>query len=280
MDEQKKENQKRGKHVTVLMPVYNNQAHVAQAIESILDQTHHDLDLVIVDDGSTDSTKEIIQGFALIDERIRLIFNTENLGIPKTRNVLLKNIDSNSEYFAILDGDDVAHPERIKKQIDFIEKRGIDGCGTNLKIIDEDGDEIGQRKYPETAEEIQKRILQFNPFAQSAMLIKKPVIDRVGFYNESLKRVQDYDMWIRIIKEGYKMENIQEDLVSFRVHQNQGKSKNNKASLWYSFVVRGRYIFLPQFFSLKGFVIWLGYIPALFLPRDFVVGLYKKLFVR
>lgn len=273
-------NNKSRSHVTVLMPVYNNQAHVAQAIESILDQTHHDLDLVIVDDFSTDATKEIIQGFALVDERIRLIFNTENMGIPKTRNVLLENIDSNSKYFAILDGDDVAEPDRIEKQIKFIEDRNIDGCGSNLHIIDDDGNVIGERDYPASFKSIKKRILHFNPFAQSAMLIKKEVIDEVGTYNENLKRGQDYEMWIRMIKDGYILENIQDRLISFRVHENQGKAKNSKSSLWYSFVVRGKYIFLPQFFSVKGLLIWLGYIPALLLPSRISVGLYKKLFVK
>ena len=268
------------KHVTVLMPVYNNQAHVAQAIESVLDQDHHDLDLVIVDDFSTDSTKEIIQGFALIDERVRLIFNTENIGIPKTRNILLENISSESKYFAILDGDDIAEPERLKRQIEYIEENNIDGCGSCLSIIDDEGDLSGNRKYPLGFDEIKKTLLHFNPFAQSAMMIKSDVIEEVGFYDEKLERVQDYDLWIRMIKEGFVLENMEEKLTSFRVHQNQGKNKNAKKSFYYSFIVRGRYLFSQEFFSLKGFMIWLGYIPMIILPTSITIGLYKKLFVK
>jgi glycosyltransferase involved in cell wall biosynthesis len=270
----------KGKHVTVLMAVYNNQAHVAQAIESILNQTHEDFDLVIVDDGSTDSTKEIIQGFALVDERIRLIFNTENLGIPKTRNILLKSIDSNSGYFAILDGDDVSHPERLEKQIKFIEERGIDGCGSNSSVISDGGDIVGSLKQPLSFHEITKTILHFNPFAQSSMMLRKNILDRVVGYDEKLSRCEDYDLWIRVIRDGFVLENMESELNSFRVHKNQGKSKNSKKSFFYSFVVRGRYIFSRRFFSFKGFLIWLSYIPMIILPKSITVDLYRKIFVK
>ncbi len=272
--------QKERKHVTVLMPVYNNQAHVAHAIESILEQTYLDLDLVIVDDFSTDSTRDIIQGFALVDDRVRIIFNTENLGIPETRNILLDNISSDSKYFAILDGDDIADPERIERQVKFIEEKEIDGCGSNLRIIDGDGNQTGTREYPLEYSGIKNNILHFNPFAQSSMLIKAEVLDEVGGYDEKLERVQDYDLWIRIIKKGFVLENMKEKLTSFRVHENQGKTKNSKKSFWYSFVVRSRYLFSKEFFSLKGFMIWLAYIPMVILPASVTVGLYKKLFVK
>ncbi|MFS8652378.1 MAG: glycosyltransferase family 2 protein, partial [Caldibacillus sp.] len=113
--------------VTVFMPVYNSGKYLVEAIESILRQTYRNLELLIVDDGSTDHSIEIIKTFA--DPRIRLIKNDQNRGIPFTRNVGLK--EARGKYLAIMDSDDISHPERIERQVAYLENHpAIDVAGT------------------------------------------------------------------------------------------------------------------------------------------------------
>src|SRR5690606_28917246 len=103
--------------VTVFMPVYNSEQYIREALESILNQTYQNLDILLVDDGSTDRSVEIIKSYQ--DTRIRLIQNEKNMGIPYTRNVGLK--EAKGKYIAIMDSDDIAVSNRIERQIQYLE---------------------------------------------------------------------------------------------------------------------------------------------------------------
>jgi len=202
--------------VSVTMPVYNDEDFLEEAILSILKQSYENLELVIVDDHSTDSSWEIIQKFEEKDFRVRAFRNEENMGIPKTRNRAFS--ESRGKYYAILDSDDVSSLNRIEKQLEFMEKNEEYGAiGSQIIIVDEDSEKIGHRKYPTSHEEIVNVLPRYNPIAQSTIMIRSQILEEdIGYYNEEYERCQDYDLWFRIAL-NYKIKNIDEFLVKYRV---------------------------------------------------------------
>lgn len=125
--------------VTVFMAVYNGQKYISEAINSILNQTFRDFELLIIDDGSTDNTIDNIKLFT--DDRIRLIQNHKNLGLFVTRNYGIDQ--AKGKYFAILDSDDIAFPNRLQIQVNFMERNPQYAlCGAKAKVINQMGEEI------------------------------------------------------------------------------------------------------------------------------------------
>ncbi len=267
--------------VSVVIPCYNNEQFVGAAIESMLDQTRTPNEIIVCDDASTDNSWQVITDLAQKHPVIKPIQNETNQGIPKTRNNLIAHLDEGSDYMVILDADDVADKQRIEKQLAFFKSdKNLGLVGSDISIINELGVVVGTRVYPHAHNEIVDSILHFNPFAQSSVMTPTRTLSKVGDYDEKLARVQDYDLWIRIVRQGYQVANIGQSLTSFRRHKGQGKETMAKKSVYYSWVVRSRYLFTLQFFSIKGLLFWLGYGVALLVPKDLLLDVYSKLFVK
>lgn len=185
--------------VTVFMPVYNSEQYLKEAIESIINQTYKNLELLLVDDGSTDSSVDIINSFS--DERIRLIKNKQNMGIPFTRNVGLK--EANGKYIAIMDSDDIALPTRIEKQVEFMEKnKHIDAAGSYYYQFG--GKFMKKVKSPFIrSDELKIMLLFYNPIANPSVILRKETFEKYKLrYNLDFFVAQDYEMWSQIIKVG------------------------------------------------------------------------------
>ncbi|OQB06151.1 MAG: putative glycosyltransferase EpsE [bacterium ADurb.Bin212] len=183
--------------VSVLMPAYNAESYIGVAIESILSQTFRDLELIVIDDSSTDSTIEIVSEFAKNDDRLCIIRNSKNLKISRSLNKGL-NI-AKGRYVARMDADDWSYSDRIEKQYHFLEKNpkvGIVGgvmrvCDKNLKVI-------GTRFYEKSDRSIRKKMFRYNPFCHPAIMVRKSIFDQVGGYNVYLADAEDYDLYFRI----------------------------------------------------------------------------------
>lgn len=185
------------------MSVYNGEKYLREAIDSILNQTFTDFEFIIINDGSTDGTRKILESY--FDPRIRLI-HQENIGLTKSLNRGLKV--ANGEYIARMDADDISHPDRLKYQVNFLdENHGIGLVGSYASFIDEKGREIQIWKTPETHEEIKKVFQTGNSFCHGLVLFRKECLDTVGYYREEFKYAQDYDYWLRI-SEHFKTANI------------------------------------------------------------------------
>ncbi|MBA7489541.1 hypothetical protein ES702_00075 [subsurface metagenome] len=198
--------------ITVVMPVYNGEKYLKEAIESILNQTFTDFEFIIINDGSTDSSFEIIQNYE--DERIKIINNEKNIGLTKSLNKALKV--ARSEYIARQDADDVSLPNRFERQTRYFEKYPeLALVGTSIYEIDENGNTIG-KNIALTNPGI-KNLLRGNKFTHGSVMFKKKVIDRLGGYNESLKYAQDYELWLRIAKH-YEVRNLPDTLYQLRSH--------------------------------------------------------------
>lgn len=200
--------------VSVVMPVFNGEAFLAEAVDSILRQTYTDFEFIIVNDGSTDRTSTILASYH--DNRILLITNTSNVGITKTLNTGIAR--ACGTYVCRMDADDIALPDRIKQQIDFLDaNRTIAILGSNTYLIDAAGNEIDKEIYPQSSHDIARAMFIHNPFAHSTVVIRKSVLDECGSYDERFLHNEDYDLWLRITAKHPAM-NLPEFLLKRRIH--------------------------------------------------------------
>ena len=196
--------------VSVLMSVYNAERYVGEAIESILGQGFRDVEFIIVDDGSTDGTSEILRGFQ--DDRVILVRNEENIGLTRSLNRGLEL--ARGKYIARLDADDVSLPDRLEKQVQFLDAHpdvGLVGCAA--EYIDPRGNTLGvQRPLRENLSEL---LTRHNWFNHSTVVFRRECLDEVGPYREAFRYAQDYDLWLRIA-EKYEVACMPEPLVRIR----------------------------------------------------------------
>lgn len=203
--------------VSVIMSVYNDKKYVSVAIDSILNQSFKDFEFIIINDGSTDKTLEILNDYERKDSRIVLI-NQENKGLTKSLNIGIKK--AKGKYIARMDSDDISHPQRLQKQIEFLENNqdyALLGC--NVIKIDESSDELEKNKTKYSYEDIYKRFKYGNCIAHGSVMINKQLIGELLEYDENFKYSQDYRLWTKIAKK-YKVANTYEHLYYLRLHDN------------------------------------------------------------
>jgi glycosyltransferase involved in cell wall biosynthesis len=201
--------------VTVLMPLYNGEQYVREAIESILGQTFGEFELLVLDDGSTDSGPRLVKGYR--DPRIRLHSNDANLGIAATLN---RGISlATGRYIARMDCDDVSLPDRLRRQFDFLEGNPTVGvCGSRVRRI---GAKRGLWKVKAGDAAIKSRLLFENAMAHPSVMIRKSLLDEKSLrYDPSLRCAQDYAFWVEIARHS-RLANLEQVLVLYRVHASQ-----------------------------------------------------------
>jgi len=209
--------------VSVVMSVYNGEKYLKEAIESILDQTFIDFEFIIINDGSTDSSLNILKEFEQKDKRIKVI-SRENKGLVISLNEGVKL--AQGEYIARMDADDVSDPKRLEKQLKYAQNEGLWVCGTWAKKVNDKGEAIGDMNYPPSSKKIKSYALLHNPFIHPSVIFKKDIFEKVGGYNQNFKNIEDYELWTRIVFK-YKTGNMSEMLLSYRVHTEQVTKKNN-----------------------------------------------------
>lgn len=198
--------------ISVVMPVFNGEKFLKIAIESVLNQTYTDFELVIINDGSIDKSAEIINSYQ--DSRIRFLENEGNKGIFYTRNRLFEEAKGN--YIAILDCDDYAEPIRLEKQVHFLDKNNEFGLvGSWITLIDEENKIKGAWNLEYRPERIPAKLLFSNQFAQSSVMMRKEFSDLK--YREEIPLAEDYDLWVRISQKT-RVINLAESLVKYRFH--------------------------------------------------------------
>ncbi|MFC2093351.1 glycosyltransferase family 2 protein [Bacteroidota bacterium] len=229
--------------ISVLMPVYNCELYISEAINSILSQTYSNFELIIINDGSTDNSEKIIKSFS--DSRIKY-FRTEHCGIPSALNFGLSK--AKGKLIARMDGDDIAVTDKLQKQYNFLKKNNnIHLVGSNFNYIDKFGLKLFYKKYPERHEDIEFSMPVIISVLHSTILTYKDILLKVGKYNVSYSNTEDLDIFLRIIKSGYKMYNIQEPLYRYRIWINNSKKFDNQIENSYKFGKN----YLDNFYSEK-----------------------------
>jgi glycosyltransferase involved in cell wall biosynthesis len=269
-----------GPRVSVLMPVHNAERYLSEAIESVLGQSFGALELVIIDDGSTDGSPAIAERFAHGDPRVKLLRNPRNLGIVATRNRAFEAADARSEYFAIMDGDDVCLPDRIARQVEFLDSHPEHALvGGNTLIIDEQGRVIGERVYPSEHAQIVKVIARYNPIAQPTVMLRRSALAQVGTYDERYARCQDYDLWLRTAAR-FKLANLPVFTLKYRISATQGKRVRLRDSLRYTIQIQREWLFRKPFFSPYNLLYHCAEHALLLLPDALVLAAFKRISYR
>ncbi len=209
--------------ILVFMAAYNAASYIADSIKSILNQTFTDFELLILNDGSTDATVEVVEGFD--DKRIRLVHNQENKGLMYTRNRLKEFTDA--PFIAILDSDDLARPDRLALQYHFLKQNPeIALCGGHAEIIDEKGVFTGQKYIEPTDQTVAMYMLFGNPFINSSTMFKTSVFTELGGYRDYAPS-EDFDLFVRI-SEKHAVANIDQILVNYRIHSNNTSTTHSE----------------------------------------------------
>ena len=207
--------------VSVVMPVYNGEKYIRQSIDSILHQTFKDFELLIINDGSIDNTRIIIDSYAVVDPRVK-VFHRKHEGVSAASNFGLET--AIGEYIARLDSDDIATPERLEVQVKYLDEHpDIDLVGSYFRAFYEDGREIDV-VISTSNEELQKILPQMNQLGHSTIIMRRCIIEKVGMYDTSFALAEDYEYYLRII-EKCKVANIPQFLMRYRIHSGQSTSR-------------------------------------------------------
>ncbi|MBR6422529.1 glycosyltransferase [bacterium] len=209
--------------LSVLMPVFNSERFIAEAIESILNQTFKDFEFLILDDASTDKSFEIINDFENKDSHIKVFQNEKNLGVVESRNKLI-NL-SQGKYITWLDSDDIALKTRFEEEIKFLENHPEIGLvGANTIIIDENSEKIGIWLFETEPQKLKIELFFHSPFLSSSVMIRKSCLPQ-NFYDPRFPVAEDFDLYSKI-SEHSDAANIPKFLVKYRINS-KGLSKSN-----------------------------------------------------
>ena len=219
MDEAKYEEQNATPLISVVMSVYNEEKYLREAIDSILKQTVQDFELIVVDDCSTDRTREILRGCR--DPRIHVIWNEENKGLTANLNLAISL--AKGRYIARMDGDDRSHPDRFERELRYLETH------PELKLISCRTETFGKEHLRSDiqgdSEYLRCRMLVRPVLAHPGFLVRGEVFRELGFrYDESFRQAQDYDLAARISRK-YAIGICPEVLLEYRAHEGQVSSK-------------------------------------------------------
>ena len=202
--------------VSVVMAVHDGERYVGAAVDSILTQKFRDLELIVVDDGSTDRSPEIVREHA--DPRVRLVANGRNLGLAPSLNVGLA--EARGEFVARLDADDVAMPHRLARQVEFMDANPqVALLGSWYTGMTADGTPGAEVKLPTAHWDLRWHLCLYSPFAHSAVLWRRTLVaERVGQYDERLAYAMDLDLWRRVAEQ-LEVANVPESLLYLRGHE-------------------------------------------------------------
>lgn len=207
--------------VSVLLSVYNGQDYLSQALDSLLGQSLKGLELLVVDDGSTDGTWPLLQDYARRDQRLSLLRNPANLGLTPSLNRGLR--ECRGRYLARQDVDDLSEPNRLEAQAAFLERNpGVVLVGSDIRVVDQDGRPTGEIGFrPRSDAGIHRYMLLNNAFFHSTVMLRRQALGDHGLaYDEHLAFAQDFDLWSRLLEHGQGA-NLPQPLVRFRRHGGQ-----------------------------------------------------------
>lgn len=213
--------------VSVILPVYNAGKYIDQAIGSIMKQTLHEFELIVINDGSSDNTLEVLEKWSNIDKRI-VIISRENKGLIYTLDEAI-NL-SRGKYIARMDADDISLPTRLQSQFDYMEDTGCDICGCHY---DKFRDEINEVEFvPTTEDMIKLSLVSQVPFAHPSVMIRKSFLDTYGlkYSTTGYCNAEDLALWITMYDKGAKFGNVSEVLFRYRLLPTS-LSNNNRGNL-------------------------------------------------
>jgi glycosyltransferase involved in cell wall biosynthesis len=267
--------------ISIVMSVYNSRRFIDQAVESVLEQSFEDFEFIIIDDGSSDDSMDIVRSYG--DERIRIIENEGNLGLTASLN---RGIESaRGDYIARIDADDVWVNYKLDVQIDYMKiNPGVGVCGTLANIIDEKGEIIRKTNFPARHKAIIWSMIFVNPISHSSVMAKTELTKK-NRYNENIKKSQDYELWSRLSPQT-RINNIPERLVSLRRHSETISNTQSGEQLSFALKIANDHIcrIFGHDFRRDGFEIFISgkanTITELYSAKDFINRAYKEFLIK
>lgn len=263
--------------ISVVMPAHNAQKYISGAIESILNQTFKNFELIIINDSSTDKTLTIVKSFSKKDSRIRIVNNDTRLNIARTLNKGISLAKSN--IIARMDADDIAFPNRLELQYKLINSsKNIAVVGANIAIMNTVGKQIAIRKYPNSTGELKKCLFRYSPFAHPIVMFRKDMFEEVGGYNPKYSPTEDLDLWFRL-GSMYKFKSISEPLLKYRIYERSSSHKAIKNLEILVFKIRlnaiSKYGYRPSLYDIIYNVF--QFITLWFTPPAYRIKMYNLL---
>ena len=216
--------------ISVIMSAYNEkESELRKSINSIINQTYRDLEIIIVDDNPNNAElKKILD--SLTDERIKLVYNERNLGLVNSLNRALKV--AAGEYIARMDADDISFPDRLEKQLKYLQEKQLDLVGGWLVLIDdsEEDREIRKYEFPSSVEGINATIRFGSPIPHPTWLGKREVFDTLKGYR-NVRYCEDYDFVLRAVHHGFKLGNVPDYVLRYRIRSTSITNSNRNKQL-------------------------------------------------
>jgi len=224
--------------VSVVLANWNGVRFLGGAIESVVRQTFGDWVLIIVDTGSTDGSRAILNGWAAADRRIRPILMPRRLNCPAALNIGLSQ--AHGRFVARIESDDLWLPNRLEEQIAFLDRPSqarVGVCGADVLLIDESGRALGTKRYPRSHEACLRAMWYRNPFCHSSVLVRREVFQTCGGYDEASIPCEDLALWFRVGRI-WELRNLPRPLASYRVWPGSLTSRKLRSLVWRSYRLR------------------------------------------
>jgi len=208
--------------VSIIMSSFNEEQYISDSISSMLNQSFEDFEFLILDDGSSDRTYEILESFTKLDKRVKIFKNEKNLGLTKSLNILISN--SNSKYIARQDSDDISHRDRLKTQINFLENNNFVGCSVRANRKN------SRRNIPFLSNYLPlKFVVKFkNPLIHGTLMINRLKMQEIGNYDERFYYAQDYKLISDLVSKNLKFKRLNSILYTLNMENNISKKFKNE----------------------------------------------------
>lgn len=262
--------------VSIVLPVYNAGGYLRNCLESLLNQTYQNFELIIVDDHSIDGSYEILKDYEKKYKSIKLFRNNTNKGVSETVKKAISVTEG--EYIARMDADDIAFPNRIEKQVDYLQKHPKTvALGGQCLIIDSENKIIGKKVFPTSFEDIYKYIFRFIPVQQPTLMIaKKRLPKNFVYYIDGMNTAEEVELFFKLFAHG-KVENLSDPILLYRIHDKNTSLLNVKETFLLTLLARIKAIFKYGYKpSTTGIVYtFLQAFIVLILPKKVILFLYN-----
>ena len=217
--------------ISVLLSVYNDDKNIKTSIDSILSQSYKNIELLVMDDCSTDKTYDILKDIK--DRRLRIFRNKDNQGLTKSLNILIKK--SKGQILARQDSDDISLPTRLEVQFENLHNLQLDGCTTRAYI------QNSKRSIPRLSHLLPLSfVIKYkNPFIHGTLMVKKSAIIDVGMYDENIVYAQDYKLFTELLKKNYKIKILKKKLYVLNMENNISSLRKEEQQYFFKKIQKG-----------------------------------------
>jgi glycosyltransferase involved in cell wall biosynthesis len=207
--------------VSIVIPVHNGEKYIKEAIDSCFAQSYANIEVIVVDDKSEDTTLDILRGYG---DKISVIPVEKQNGLGNVINIGIRA--SKGKYIARMDADDIMYPERVQKQVEYLESNpNCVAVGGQIDIVDENGSITGHREYAIEDKDIKKNRFLFMPFAHPAVTLRRSTVEDIGLYPENMWKVEDVKFFLILSTKG-EFHNLEDTVLKYRMtFKTQSQSK-------------------------------------------------------